>query len=276
MGERALILAGGLGTRLLPMTRITNKHLLPVFERPMIEGIISCFLESGIGPEIRIVTGGPQFDQILRVYGDGSDFPVPPGCPHPRLTYSFQKGEGGIGAAMLCGIDHFGQGSPVIVGLGDNGADKRDVERGLRQFRLRGSTGCHLFLTETPYPRELGVARFARDGRLIEVVEKPKGRLPSRKSVSGIYFYDSKVWKRLKKLKASARGEIEVTDLNNLYIERGEATYTIMEYPWVDAGSPYGRELASMRRMKALDPKLYRQLLRELGEGDIKKSKKRR
>jgi glucose-1-phosphate thymidylyltransferase len=266
MGEKALILAGGLGTRLLPLTKVTNKHLLPVFERPMIEGIITCFLTAGIGPEIRIVVGGPHFDQLLRVYGDGSDLPVPPGCPKPRVTYSFQKDEDGIGAAMLCGMDHFGEGSPVIVGLGDNEADKRDVKRGLATFRLRGSTGCHLFLTKSLHPRELGVARFDKNKNLVEIVEKPKGRLPSSFTVSGIYMYDAEVWNRVKRLKKSGRGEIEITDLNNEYIKRGEATYTIMRYPWVDAGTAYGRELASMRRLRALDPKLYRQLLRELSE----------
>jgi glucose-1-phosphate thymidylyltransferase len=277
MGEKAAFLAGGLGERLKPMTNVTNKHLLDVYDVPMIYGPIRSALMAGIDPHIRIVMGGPMFDQLPRVLEDENDFRLPPGCPMPVFTYSYQKkGQMGIGAAIKSSKDHFNPGCPVIVILSDNDVDHRDLRAGLREFRLRGGTGCHLFLTKASNPRALGVAKFDRKKKLTGIIEKPKGRLPSRYSVAGIYFYDDEVWEFIERLTPSDRGELEVTDLNNAYIERGEATYTIMRYPWVDAGEPYGKLLAANRKLKGLDSKLYRQLLRELGEGDIKKSKKRR
>jgi glucose-1-phosphate thymidylyltransferase len=222
---KGVILAGGLGTRLLPLTRITNKHLLPVFDRPMIFYPLQTLINAGIR-DIMLVTGGPHAGDFLRLLGNGSEF----GLTH--LNYTYQEGEGGIAAALSL-VEHFADGGKLCVILGDNlieGCIQPAVERFRRQ-----SGGARILLKEVSDPERFGVAEL-RDGRVVSIKEKP-ARPRSRFAVTGIYLYDGRVFDVIRTLKPSGRGELEITDVNNWYLARRELECEMLEGWWTDAGT---------------------------------------
>jgi glucose-1-phosphate thymidylyltransferase len=222
---KGVILAGGLGTRLLPLTRITNKHLLPVYDRPMIYYPIQTLLNAGIR-DILLVTGGAHAGDFLRLLGNGAEF----GLAH--LNYTYQEGEGGIAAALGL-AEHFADGGKVCVILGDN-LIEGTIAAAVARFR-RQPRGARIVLKEVPDPQRFGVAEV-RSGRIVGIEEKPK-RPKSPYAVTGIYMYDAQVFDVIRTLEPSARGELEITDVNNWYLRRGELTCEVLEGWWTDAGT---------------------------------------
>ena len=223
---KGVILAGGVGTRLGLLTRITNKHLLPVYDRPMIYYPLQTLVEAGIS-QILIVTGGADAGEFLRLLGNGEEF----GLKH--LNYTYQRGEGGIADALRL-AEHFAGGEPVVVILGDNLVEK-SIKPYVERFAAAGS-GARILLKAVDDPWRFGVAEL-RDGRIVEIEEKPE-HPKSNYAVTGIYMYDAGVFGVIKTLKPSARGELEITDVNNAYIARGAMSYDILEGWWTDAGLP--------------------------------------
>jgi glucose-1-phosphate thymidylyltransferase len=222
---KGVILAGGLGTRLHPLTKITNKHLLPVFDRPMIYYPIEALVMAGI-TDIMIVTGGRKAGDFLSLLGNGSDF----GLKH--LNYTYQKGEGGIAEALgLC--EHWAAGDSVCVILGDN-IIERNIVRAVRNFGEQGG-GAKILLKQVEDPERFGVAELAGD-RVVRIVEKPKDP-KSDLAVTGFYLYDARVFDVIQTLEPSERGELEITDVNNWYIRDGSMSYEILEGWWTDAGT---------------------------------------
>jgi len=222
---KGVVLAGGLGTRLLPLTRITNKHLLPVFDRPMIFYPLQTLLNAGV-TDVLLVTGGLHAGDFLRLLGDGREF----GLTH--LNYTYQEGEGGIAAALAL-AEHFAEGDSLCVMLGDNliqGTIAPAIERFRRQPR-----GARILLKEVPDAERFGVADV-RDGRIVSIEEKP-ARPKSRYAVTGIYLYDDRVFDVIRTLRPSARGELEITDVNSWYLERGELACELLDGWWTDAGT---------------------------------------
>ncbi len=223
---KGVVLAGGLGTRLGPLTRITNKHLLPVYDRPMIYYPIHTLTEAGIR-DILVVTGGNNAGDFLRLLGNGEEF----GLRH--LNYTYQRGEGGIAEALGL-AEHFAGGEPIVVMLGDN-LIERSIRAHVEQFAA-AKPGAKLLLKEVEDPWRFGVAEL-RGNRIVGIEEKPK-QPKSRYVVTGIYMYDAEVFDIIKTLQPSARGELEITDVNNAYIRAGRMSYDILEGWWTDAGLP--------------------------------------
>lgn len=222
---KGVILAGGLGTRLLPLTKITNKHLLPVHDQPMIYYPIRTLLNAGI-EDILIVTGGNNAGDFLRLIGNGKEF----GLKH--INYTYQEGEGGIAEALGL-AEYFAAGERICVVLGDN-IIERNIIDAVESYR-RQKSGAKILLKEVPDPQRFGVPMI--DGkRVIKIEEKPAAP-PSPYAVVGIYLYDQYVFDIIKKLKPSERGELEITDVNNAYIEKGELTWNALEGWWTDAGT---------------------------------------
>ena len=222
---KGIILAGGLGTRLQPMTRVTNKHLLPVFDRPMIYYPLQCLITAGIR-DIMVVTGGNHAGDFLRLLKNGREF----GLDH--LNYTYQDGEGGIAEALgLC--EHFAEDDRVCVVLGDNIIEQSILEQ-VERFRAQ-PRGAKILLKEVEDAGRFGVAEF-RDGALHRIVEKPEVP-PTNLAVTGIYMYDSRVFDVIRTLKPSLRGELEITDVNNRYAEWGELAYEVLDGWWTDAGT---------------------------------------
>jgi glucose-1-phosphate thymidylyltransferase len=221
---KGVILAGGLGTRLLPLTKVTNKHLLPVYDKPMIYYPLETLINSGI-EEIMIVTGGNSAGDFLRLLGNGRSF----GIKH--LDYTYQEGARGIADALsLC--EHFAEGGRLCVMLGDN-----IVQEQLAPYRRRfeaQSCGARLLLKEVHDPERFGVPEILAE-RIVRIEEKPN--VPkSRYAVTGIYFYDSRVFEFIRSAKLSARNELEITDVNNSYIATGELFFDVLNGWWTDAG----------------------------------------
>jgi len=222
---KGIILAGGLGSRLAPLTRITNKHLLPVHNKPMIYYPIETLITAGI-TDIMVVTGGNHAGDFLRLMGNGKDF----GLKH--LNYTYQDGEGGIADALSL-AEYFADGEPVCVVLGDN-IIERNIIKAVRDFEKQGK-GAKIMLKEVPDPERFGVAEIS-DGRLVNIVEKPKSPR-SNLAVIGIYLYDATVFDIVKTLKPSERGELEITDVNNAYVRNGTMTWEMLDGWWTDAGT---------------------------------------
>ncbi len=222
---KGVILAGGLGTRLHPLTKITNKHLLPIYDRPMIYYPLETIVKAGI-EEILLVTGGNNAGDFLKLLGNGKEF----GLKH--LNYTYQEGEGGIAEALRLS-EYFVDGDSVVVILGDNIIEK-SIEKAVRNFGKQ-SSGAKILLKEVEDPQRFGVAELDRD-RVINIEEKPKYP-KSNYIVTGVYMYDSEVFDIIKTLKPSDRGELEITDVNNLYIEKKKMTFEIMDGWWTDAGT---------------------------------------
>jgi len=222
---KGIILAGGLGTRLSPLTRITNKHLLPIYDRPMIYYPIQTLINAGI-TDILIVTGGNNAGDFLRLLGNGKDF----GLKH--INYTYQEGEGGIAAALSL-AEYFAEGEPICVVLGDNLIEK-NIVKAVNDFRKQ-KKGAKILVKEVPDPERFGVAEI-RNGKLIAIEEKPR-RPKSNLAVIGIYLYDARVFDIVKTLKPSDRGELEITDVNNAYIRSKSMTWEMLEGWWTDAGT---------------------------------------
>ena len=222
---KGVILAGGLGTRLRPLTSVTNKHLLAVYDRPMIYYPIQCLLNVGVN-EILIVTGGEHAGDFLKLLGNGKSLGI------KELHYTYQEGEGGIADALKL-AEYFADGDKIIVVLGDNIIEK-DIKRAVGDFFTQ-TTGAKILLKEVDDPQRFGVVRF-EDGRVVEILEKPENP-PSNYAVTGIYMYDNDVFEIARTLKPSSRGELEITDVNNAYIARGDLTYETLDGWWTDAGT---------------------------------------
>jgi glucose-1-phosphate thymidylyltransferase len=222
---KGIVLAGGLGSRLNPLTKVTNKHLLPIFDKPMIYYPIQTLVNAGI-QDILVVTGGKNAGEFLRLLGNGKDF----GLKH--VNYTYQEGEGGIAQALGL-AEFFADGEPICVILGDN-IIEGNVCRAANDFRTQGK-GAKIILKQVTDADRFGVAEVKGD-RIVGIEEKPK-RPKSDLAVIGIYFYDGTVFEKIKRLKPSGRGELEITDVNNFYIEEGSLTYDKMEGWWTDAGT---------------------------------------
>jgi len=219
---KGVILAGGLGTRLYPLTFATNKHLLPVYDRPMVFYPIQTLVKAGI-KEIMIVTGGPHAGHFLQVLKNGQGLGV------DDLQFAYQEGEGGIPAALSYS-EHFVGGDNVTVILGDNTTDA-DIRPAVESFE----SGAMIFLKRVPDPQRFGVAEV-RDDKIVNIVEKPR-EPTSNLAVTGLYIYDKYVFDIIRTLKPSARNELEITDVNNVYREKGQLRWTMLEGYWRDAGT---------------------------------------
>lgn len=222
---KGIILAGGLGKRLYPLTLISNKHCLPIYNKPMIYYPIQTLVDAGI-EDILIVTGGSDAGDFLKLLGNGNEF----GLKH--INYTYQKGEGGIAEALGL-AKYFADGCKIVVMLGDNIIEK-DIKAPVEKFKAQKS-GARLLLKEVHDPERFGVADL-NGGKIISIEEKPKAP-KSKYAVIGIYMYDGTVFDIIKTLKPSGRGELEITDVNNAYIKKGLAEYDILDGWWSDAGT---------------------------------------
>jgi glucose-1-phosphate thymidylyltransferase len=222
---KGVITAGGTGSRLLPITKITNKHLLPVYNRPMVYYPLRTLVQAGID-DIMVVTGGEFAGDFLRLLGNGTEFGL------KRIHYAYQEGSGGIAAALALAED-FADGDAVAVILGDT-IIEGNVNRSVAAFS-REPHGAKVFLKEVDDPARFGVAALEGD-RVTAIVEKPVIP-PSPYAVIGIYLYDARVFDIIRNLRPSGRGELEITDVNNRYIEWGEMAYAILDGWWTDAGT---------------------------------------
>ena len=222
---KGVILAGGLGSRLFPLTKITNKHLLPVHDQPMIYYPIKTLINAGI-QDIMIVTGGNAAGDFLRLLGNGKDF----GLKH--LNYTYQEGEGGIADALSL-VEHFADDQAICVVLGDNLIEK-NIRQAADEYRKQGG-GAKILLKHVHDPQRFGVPELDGD-RVVRIEEKPK-EPKSDYAVTGIYFYDPTVFDIIKTLVPSGRGELEITDVNNHYIDRGQMTWNELDGWWTDAGT---------------------------------------
>jgi glucose-1-phosphate thymidylyltransferase len=222
---KGVILAGGMGTRLLPLTKVTNKHLLPVYDKPMIYYPIQCLVNAGID-DIMIVTGGNDAGDFLRLLGNGKEFGL------KDISYTYQEGSGGIADALRL-TEHFVEGDKVIVILGDNIIEK-NIVKPVRAFEKQ-PRGARILLKEVSDPQRFGVPAF-EGGRIVAIEEKPK-QPKSNYAVIGIYFYDASVFDIIKTLKPSGRGELEITDVNNGYLREGALEYDVLDGWWSDAGT---------------------------------------
>jgi glucose-1-phosphate thymidylyltransferase len=222
---KGVVLAGGLGTRLRTLTAVTNKHLLPVYDQPMIYYPIQTLVNAGI-TDIMIVTGGNSAGDFLKLLGNGKAF----GLKH--LNYTYQEGEGGIAEALSL-VEHFSAGDPVCVVLGDN-IIEGNIHTAARAYRHQGG-GAKIILKRVPDPQRFGVPEL--DGKNVLRIEEKPEQPKSDYAVIGIYMYDGEVYDIIRTLKPSGRGELEITDVNNAYIDRGEMTWEELQGWWTDAGT---------------------------------------
>jgi len=225
---KGVILAGGTGSRLHPLTRITNKHLLPIYDRPMISYAIEALVNAGV-TEMMLVTGGTHAGEFLRLLGNGQEFGI------DRLFYAYQDKPGGIAEALGL-AEKFVAGDRAVVLLGDN-VFERSLRRCVDAFRNQ-KRGARVVLSreaDHEHLRHLGVAQLNGSRRIEHIIEKPE-QPPSEYAVTGVYFYDETVWKVLPELKPSGRGELEITDVNNWYLDHGLMEYDVLEGFWGDAG----------------------------------------
>ena len=222
---KGVVLAGGLGTRLLPLTKVTNKHLLPVYNKPMVFYPIQTLVNAGVR-EIMLVTGGNNAGDFLRLLGNGKEF----GLKH--LNYTYQEGEGGIADALRL-AEHFADGEPVCVMLGDN-IIEGNILAATKAFRQQQG-GAKILLKEVKDPQRFGVP-VLEGKRVVRIEEKPANPQSSY-AVTGVYFYDASVFDIIKTLRPSGRGELEITDVNNAYIAAGTLTWDVLDGWWTDAGT---------------------------------------
>jgi len=223
---KGVVLAGGLGSRLYPLTKVTNKHLLPVFDKPMIYYPIQCLVNAGI-TDILIVTGGNSAGHFLQLLGNGADFGL------QDVSYTYQQGEGGIADALRL-AKHFADGEKICVVLGDNIIEK-NISRAVKDFE-RQERGAKILLKKVEDPHRFGVATVDQKGRVTKIVEKPK-QPETDLAVIGIYLYDARVFDFIEKLSPSERGELEITDVNNFYVKDGTLTSDVLDGWWTDAGT---------------------------------------
>jgi glucose-1-phosphate thymidylyltransferase len=222
---KGIVLAGGTGSRLFPLTKITNKHLLPVYDKPMIFYPIQTLVDAGIR-DIMVVTGGKIAGDFLRLLGNGKEF----GLSH--INYTYQEGEGGIAEALSL-AEHFADGQKICVVLGDNIIEK-NIRHAVEEFD-RGEDGAMILLKQVEDAQRFGVAEIQGD-RIIGIEEKPK-RPKSDYAVTGVYMYDATVFDKIKTLVPSDRNELEITDVNNAYIQEGKMRFAFLDGWWTDAGT---------------------------------------
>jgi glucose-1-phosphate thymidylyltransferase len=225
---KGVILAGGSGTRLHPLTRITNKHLLPIYDRPMVTYAIEALVGAGV-TELMLVTGGTHAGEFFRLLGNGHEWGI------DRLFYAYQEKPGGIAEALGL-TERYVERDQVVVMLADNVLES-SLRGSVDNFRAQ-EHGARILLAREDDPehlQHLGVPELDGDGRVTRIVEKPE-QPPSEFAVTGIYFYDETVWDVLPTLEPSGRGELEITDVNNWYVERGEMQYDVLDGFWGDAG----------------------------------------
>ena len=230
---KGVVLAGGLGTRLLPLTKVTNKHLLPVYNKPMIFYPIQTLVNAGV-TEIMLVTGGSNAGDFLKLLGNGKEF----GLKH--LDYTYQEGEGGIADALRL-AEHFADAGPVCVMLGDN-IIEGNILSAAKAFRKQ-QQGAKILLKEVKDPQRFGVP-VLEGKRVVRIEEKPANPQSSY-AVTGVYFYDASVFEIIKTLKPSGRGELEITDVNNAYIAAGTLSWDVLDGWWTDAGTIESLHLAN-------------------------------
>jgi glucose-1-phosphate thymidylyltransferase len=225
---KGIVLAGGTGSRLFPLTKITNKHLLPIYDKPMIFYPIQTLVDAGV-TDIMVVTGGKNSGDFMRLLANGKHFGL------KYISYTYQEGEGGIADALsLC--QHFADGQPICVVLGDNIIEK-DIRSAADAFHAQG-TGARILLKEVPDAERFGVAEFSADrpDRIIGIEEKPE-HPKSKYAVTGIYMYDATVFEKIQTCKPSRRNELEITDVNNAYIREGTMSFSFLDGWWTDAGT---------------------------------------
>ena len=222
---KGVVLAGGTGSRLYPLTRVTNKHLLPIYDRPMIYYPLQILVDAGID-DILIVTGGSSAGDFLRLLRNGKDFGL------HQLNFAYQEGESGIADALRL-AEHFAREQRICVVLGDN-IIEGDIRQAAQEFEKQ-ERGARILLKQVPDPERFGVPVF-EDGKIVRIEEKPKAAA-SPYAVTGIYFYDWTVFDRIRDLKPSGRKEYEITDVNNSYLKDGQLAYDILEGWWTDAGT---------------------------------------
>ena len=239
---KGIILAGGNGTRLMPLTAVTNKSLLPVYDRPMIYYPLQMMADAGI-EEVLIVTGGANCGEMMRVLKDGSQFGF------TRLYFTVQEKAGGISQALAL-AEQFAQGDKTFVVLGDNLVFGGNVAGAVREFAAY-SEGAKVFLKRVPDPERFGIAGIS-NGRIESIEEKPKAP-QSNLAVTGLYLYDATVFDKIRQLKPSARGELEVTDLNRMYLEDDQLGYAMLDGKWIDAGTFASLAEASEMAQQAAD-----------------------
>ena len=222
---KGIILAGGLGTRLYPLTKVTNKHLLPVYNKPMIFYPIDTLIRAGI-TDILVVTGGPHCGDFMSILKNGQQL----GIKH--LEYAYQEDEGGIAHALSLG-ENFAEGDNITVILGDNTSDA-EISESVTNFK----EGALIFLKEVSDPQRFGIATFdPKDGsQILKITEKPQ-KADSDMAVTGVYIYDNQVFDFIRQIKPSGRGELEITDVNNKYIEKGQLNWSELRGYWWDAGT---------------------------------------
>ncbi len=228
---KGVILAGGNGTRLLPMTRVTNKHLLPVYDRPMVFFPLQALVQSGI-EEVMLITGGSHPGDFVHLLGNGRAFGL------RELSYGYQEGAGGIADALRLAED-FADGQPLVVMLGDNLMQeqlKPHVQDFANQLSQTQGLGARILLKEVEDPGRFGVAEVNDDESIISIVEKP-AQPRSRQAVIGTYMYDAQVFDIIRTLTPSKRGELEITDVNQEYLNRGQLEWSQVEGWWSDAGT---------------------------------------
>ena len=241
---KGVVLAGGLGTRLYPLTKITNKHLLPVFNKPMVYYPIELLAHAGI-TEVTLVTGGNNPGDFLRLMGNGKEFGL------KNINYVYQEGEGGIAEALGL-AEFFCRDDSIAVVLGDN-IFENEITAFVESYRKQGK-GAKILVKEVTDPHRFGVATI--DGnRVLRIDEKPK-HPATNLAVVGVYMYDSNVFDIIKTLKPSGRGELEITDVNNAYIQRGEMTYDVVNGWLTDAGTFPSLYRASRLVAEKADPSL--------------------
>ena len=222
---KGIVLAGGTGSRLFPLTKITNKHLLPIYDRPMIYYPIQTLVDAGIR-DILIVTGGRNSGDFLRLLANGKEF----GLKH--INYTYQEGEGGIADALAL-AEHFADGQQICVILGDN-IIEGSIRSAAQHFRQQGD-GAHILLKEVQDAERFGVAEVV--GQKITGIEEKPRQPKSNYAVTGIYMYDATVFDKIKTLVPSHRGELEITDVNNAYIRESKMTFSFLDGWWTDAGT---------------------------------------
>jgi glucose-1-phosphate thymidylyltransferase len=241
---KGVILAGGLGTRMLPLTKITNKHLLPVYNQPMVYYPIQTLVRAGID-EIVLVTGGHYAGDFLNLLGNGKDFGL------RFINYAYQEGEGGIADALRLARVFTGNDKIVVI-LGDNILEK-DITAHVQKFRAQ--EGAKILLKEVADPERFGVAEMDTSGRVVSIVEKPK-KPKSNLAVIGVYMYDAQVYDIINTLRPSDRGELEITDVNNAYLRMGKLSADVIDGWWTDAGTFPSLYRAARLVAEKTDPKL--------------------
>ncbi|PIP62762.1 spore coat protein [Candidatus Roizmanbacteria bacterium CG02_land_8_20_14_3_00_36_15] len=253
---KGVVIAGGLATRLFPLTHATNKHLLPVYDKPMIFYPIQTLVQAGI-KDILIIVSGPHAGHFIPVLKNGTDF----GINHLEFAYQ-EKPDGGIADALALAED-FADNRPIVAILGDNTTDAK-ISTVVKEFK----DGAVVFLKKVPDPHRFGVPRFDKKDhkRIVEIMEKPK-KASSPYAVTGVYIYDEKVFDYIRKCKPSARGQLEITDVNNLYIKNNKLKWSELKGYWLDAGTCDTLTLANLYWAKKRGSRFFKRIIKEIAWG---------